>query len=83
MRDTAKYLGMAAANLVVVADPEMLVLGGLMSSARDLLLESILWELGRRLPGAATEGLKISTAELGEDAAAVGAARHASSVSPA
>jgi len=28
VRDTAKYLGMAAANLVVVADPEMLVLGG-------------------------------------------------------
>lgn len=83
MRDTAKYLGMAAANLVVVADPEMLVLGGLMSSARDLLLESILWELGRRLPGGAMEGLKISTAELGDDAAAVGAARHASSVIPA
>ena len=32
MRDTAKYLGMAAANLVVLADPETLVLGGVMAA---------------------------------------------------
>ena len=50
VRDTAKYLGMAAANLVVVADPEMLVLGGIMASAADLLLEPIRVELARRLP---------------------------------
>jgi glucokinase len=41
MRDTAKYLGMAAANLVAIADPEVLVLGGLMASAADLLLEPV------------------------------------------
>src|SRR5262249_9321442 len=35
VRDTAKYLGMAAANLVAVADPELLVLGGIMASAPD------------------------------------------------
>src|SRR5438094_923479 len=29
VRDTAKYLGMAAANLIAIADPEMLVLGGI------------------------------------------------------
>ena len=34
MRDTAKYLGMAAANLVLVVDPEMLVLGGIMADRR-------------------------------------------------
>jgi predicted NBD/HSP70 family sugar kinase len=83
MRDTAKYLGMAAANLVVMADPEMLVLGGLMASARDLLLEPILVELGRRLPGPMMEALKITTATLGADAPAIGAARHASAVIPA
>lgn len=82
MRDTAKYLGMAAANLVVMADPETLVLGGLMATARDLLLEPILWELGRRLPGPMMESLKISTASLGADAPAIGAARHASLASP-
>ena len=45
VRDTAKYLGMAAANLVVVADPEMLVLGGIMASAADLLIEPIRAEI--------------------------------------
>jgi predicted NBD/HSP70 family sugar kinase len=77
MRDTAKYLGMAAANLVVLADPATLVLGGVMASARDLLLEPILWELARRLPGPMMEGLTITTATLDADAPAIGAARHA------
>jgi predicted NBD/HSP70 family sugar kinase len=77
MRDTAKYLGMAAANLVVMADPATLVLGGVMASARDLLLEPIVWELRRRLPGPIMEALAIATATLGDDAPAIGAARHA------
>jgi ROK family len=81
MRDTAKYLGMAAANLVIMADPDTLVLGGIMASARDLLLEPIVWELGRKLPGPMMEALKIATATLGHDAAAMGAARHAA-ISP-
>jgi glucokinase len=75
VRDTAKYLGMAAANLVVVADPEMLVLGGIMASAADLLLEPIRTEVARRLPKAMMDALRIETATLGPDAAAIGAAR--------
>src|SRR5437868_6445494 len=34
VRDTAKYLGMAAANLVAIVDPDRLVLGGIVASAR-------------------------------------------------
>jgi predicted NBD/HSP70 family sugar kinase len=75
MRDTAKYLGMAAANLVVVADPEMLVLGGIMASAADLLTEPLRAELARRLPKPMLDALRIQTAALGDDAAAIGAAR--------
>jgi len=75
VRDTAKYLGMAAANLVVVADPEMLVLGGIMASAADLLLEPLRVEMARRLPKPMVDALKIETAVLGADAAAIGAAR--------
>ena len=74
VRDTAKYLGMAAANLVVVADPEMLVLGGIMASAADLLLEPIRTEIARRLPKPIMDALRIETAVLGADAAAIGAA---------
>ena len=77
IRDTAKYLGMAAANLVVIADPEILVLGGIIASAADLLLDPIRAELARRLPGPMNEALAVSTATLDSDAAAIGAARHA------
>ena len=75
VRDTAKYLGMAAANLVVVTDPEMLVLGGIMASAADLLIEPLRAEIARRLPKPMMDALKIETAVLGADAAAIGAAR--------
>ena len=75
MRDTAKYLGMAAANLVIVADPEMLVLGGIMASASDLLIGAGTHRA--RAPAAASmmDALAIAPAALGEDAAAIGAAR--------
>jgi glucokinase len=79
MRDTAKYLGMAAANLVLLADPEMLVLGGVMAEAADLLLEPVRAEIARRLPRPMLDALAIVPATLGADAAAIGAARHAAS----
>jgi len=75
VRDTAKYLGMAAANLVVVADPDMLVLGGIMASAGDLLLEPLRAEIARRLPRAMMDALAIVPAALGDEAPALGAAR--------
>ena len=75
VRDTAKYLGMAAANLVIVSDPEMLVLGGIMATAADLLFEPVRAELARRLPRPMMDALAIAPATLGADAAAIGAAR--------
>jgi glucokinase len=77
MRDTARYLGMAAANLVSIVDPEVLVLGGIMASAADLLLEPLRIELTRRLAAPMADALTIRTASLGADAAALGAARRA------
>jgi glucokinase len=82
MRDTAKYLGMAAANLVAVLDPDVLVVGGVMASAADLLLDAVRTEIGRRLPKPMMEALTIAPALVGADAAAVGAARLASFAQP-
>ena len=75
IRDTAKYAGMAAANLVVVVDPAVLVLGGIMASAADLVLELVRTEIARRLSPAMMQALTIVPAALGGDGAAVGAAR--------
>ena len=74
VRDTARYLGMAAANLVAIADPEMLVLGGIMASDADLLIGPVRSEIARRLPKPMVDALKIESATLGADAAAIGAA---------
>lgn len=75
MRDTAKYLGMAAANLVAIADPEILILGGIIASDADLLLDPVRTEIARRLPPPMMQALTIVPATLGADAPAIGAAR--------
>jgi glucokinase len=75
VRDTAKYLGMAAANLIVITDPQVLVVGGLMASAADLFLEPLRIETARRLPKSLTDVVTIAPAALKDDAAAIGAAR--------
>jgi glucokinase len=66
VRDTAKYMGMAAANLVIISDPELLILGGIMASAADLLLELLRAEIARRLPRPMMDALTIAAAALGD-----------------
>jgi len=82
VRDTARYLGMAAANLVAISDPEMLVLGGIMASDADLLIGPVRSEIARRLPKPMVDALKIECATLGADAAAIGAARMVTAALP-
>jgi predicted NBD/HSP70 family sugar kinase len=77
MRDTARYIGMALANLVVVLDPEIVVLGGTIGEAGDLLLGPAASEMTRRLPPGAGGRVNLVKAALGQDAAAIGAARAA------
>jgi len=62
--------------------PETLVLGGIMASAADLLLDLLKTEIARRLPKPMVDALAIETATLGDDAAAIGAARLASASLP-
>ncbi|MCC7178533.1 MAG: ROK family protein [Acidobacteria bacterium] len=78
IRDTAKYIGMALSNLAATLDPEVMVLGGLIATSGDMLLEGIRLECGRRLGPAQAERLRIVLSPLGHDAAAIGAARLAS-----
>lgn len=75
MRDTARYIGMAAANLVAIADPETLVLGGTLAASPEVLFDLVKLEIARRLPDVMTKALTIAPAVLGDDAAAIGAAR--------
>jgi predicted NBD/HSP70 family sugar kinase len=77
VRDTVKYIGMAVANLATTVDPEIIVVGGMVQSAGDLLLEPLRYECARRMSPAMYRSIKIELAVLGADAPAIGAARQA------
>ena len=81
VRDTAKYIGMAIANLAVLYDPETIVLGGVIAEAGDVMLDLIKVECHRRLQPQHSELLHIVLSTLGHDAVAMGAARAAARVS--
>jgi glucokinase len=75
VRDTAKYIGMAVANLASVIDPDVVVISGPLASAGDVLLGPIRQECARWLSPAFTDQLRCEISPLGEDAVAIGAAR--------
>jgi predicted NBD/HSP70 family sugar kinase len=75
VRDTARYLGMGVANLVVALDPEIVVIGGLVLDAEDLILEPCRAEALRRLPPEIASKLQVVAGTLGDVAVALGAAR--------
>jgi glucokinase len=74
MRDTAKYIGMAVANLVTTFDPDVVVLGGLIASAGDILLDPVNAEVARRVMPEQLEKVSVVLSTLGDDAVAIGAA---------
>ena len=77
VRDTAKYVGMAIANIATIVDPESVVLGGTLATSGDLMLDAIRTECVRRVSPAQSEAMRIVVSTLGDDAAAIGAARAA------
>lgn len=75
VRDTAKYIGMAVANLAATLDPEVVVLAGTIAAAGDLLLEPVRQECARRLPPGMADKVRVEISPLGDDGVAIGAAR--------
>ena len=78
VRDTARYIGMAIANLALCLDPEVVVLGGDAIMAGDLLLEPVRQEYIRRIPPDMASQVSFAVSQLGDDGVAIGAARLAS-----
>lgn len=75
LRRTADYLALGIAGLIALLDPEMVVLGGGLMQAGDLLLEPIRSRaLAWTQPVAATR-VRIERTTLAEDAGLLGAAR--------
>jgi glucokinase len=75
VRDAARFIGMAIANFAVAMDPEVVVIGGAITAARDLLLEPVRQECARRLPPLLADQFRCEMSPLGENGVAIGAAR--------
>ncbi|HVL65835.1 MAG TPA: ROK family protein [Vicinamibacterales bacterium] len=75
VRETAKYVGMALANLASAVDPEVVVLAGDLALAGDLLLDPVANECARRLPPAILPHFRLEFSPLGLDGVGIGAAR--------
>jgi glucokinase len=76
LQRAASYLGMGIANLVSALDPDMVVLGGgLLQGAGDLLLEPVRHEVLRWAQPISAPKVRVELSSLGEDAGLLGAAR--------
>lgn len=75
LRELGSWIGQAIASLVAVLDPEIVVIGGGVSAAGDLLLDPIREAYLAHLPARGFRPeLKIAVAEFVNDAGVVGAA---------
>lgn len=77
VRDTARYVGMAVSNLAAMLDPQAIVLGGMLAGSGAMMLDSIKLECSRRLAPVQAGRVSVVLSTLGDDAAAIGAARAA------
>lgn len=71
--DVLKYLGNALANIVLLINPGMIILGGALAQAGELLINPLHTRIQELCPSAATQSLRVVQGSLGSDANLVGA----------
>ncbi|MEW5801904.1 MAG: ROK family protein [bacterium] len=74
MKETATYLGIGIANLINLLNPEMIVVGGGLANAWDLIYPTVEDEVCHRAFLTLAQTAKIRKASLGDDAGIIGAA---------
>lgn len=70
----AGYLGIGLGNLVTIFGPDLIVVGGGIAEAGDLVLEPIAKSVKSRVTLVPTERIEIVTAQFGRHSGAIGAA---------
>ena len=79
VRQSAKWLGKASAMVINLLSPDVVVLGGgLVEAMPELFLEEVGEEARKRVMPSFRKTFEVKTAELGDDAVALGAAAWAS-----
>ena len=71
---TGRFIGAAVASVINLLSIELIILGGGVMEAGDLILKPIIEEAGKRSFQPCFESTKIVAAELGADGVAIGAA---------
>ena len=74
VREAARYLGIAIANVINVVNPSVVILGGAVHDAGALFLDPIREEIRRRAFSIALDAVTVVPGSLGFRAAAIGAA---------
>ncbi len=74
LRETARHVGVALANVVCLLDPELITIGPALSRAGEEVIEQIAQEARARIPGADARTLDIRPTPLGDDLVLLGAA---------
>jgi predicted NBD/HSP70 family sugar kinase len=72
--NVGKYLGIGLSNVMIVLDPEVIVIGGEAGELFDILYPNIIREIKDRLRIIPYQNVKIVPAKLGELSVAYGAA---------
>jgi len=72
-REAGYYLGIGIANLIYLYDPELIVIGGGVSRAGELLMRPLLESLQSRLPDELKDSVKVVPTILGDDEILIGA----------
>lgn len=70
-----RYLGVGLTSLIYVLTPELIILGGGISASSDYFLPAAQKEIDERVLFPSRQGIKIVTAELGNRAGMLGAAK--------
>lgn len=73
-QETAEYIGIVLAGIVNVLNPELIIIGGGMAGAGDLLMKGIRNTVKKRAVPVAREKVQIKFSKLGNDAGILGAA---------
>ncbi len=75
LKEAAAYLAMGLANITSILNPEIIVLGGGLFQAGDILLEPVKREFTRWAQPLAAKGVRLEPSLLGEDAGLFGCGR--------
>lgn len=76
IQDVAEHIGTALANVITLIDPEVIILEGGLSRAGDSFIDEIRQVVKRFQMRYAGRNTRIVVSDLGEDAAAIGAATY-------